>query len=133
MKARPFVDTNVLVYYFSADPARRTRAEEILAEGAVLSVQVLNEFASVARAKLRFSWSQFTQVREQVMQLVAAPLPLTLETHIRAVEVASRYGFTIYDGLILASALEAGSPVLYTEDLQHGQVIDGMRIKNPFL
>ena len=133
MRERPFVDTNVLVYFFFADGARRTRAEELLSHGALISVQVLNEFASVARSKLHLSWERFRELREQVMLLVPEPLPLTLQTHMRAVETASRYGFTIYDGLILAAALEAGSPILYTEDMQHGQVIDGMRIENPFL
>jgi predicted nucleic acid-binding protein len=133
MRARPFIDTNVLVYFFFADDARRTRAEELLSEGALISVQVLNEFASVARTKMHLSWERFRQLREQIMLVVPEPLPLTLQTHMRAVETASRYGFTIYDGLILAAALDAGSPVLYTEDLQHGQVIDGLRIENPFV
>ncbi len=133
MRSRPFIDTNVLVYCFFADDARRTRAEELLSDGALISVQVLNEFASVARSKLHLSWERLRELREQIMLVVPEPLPLTLQTHMRAVETASRYGFTIYDGLILAAALDAGSPVLYTEDLQHGQVIDGMRIENPFL
>jgi len=133
MRARPFIDTNVLIYFFFGDDTRRTRAEELLLDGALISVQVLNEFASVARSKLHLSWERFRQLREQIMLVVPEPLPLTLETHLRAVETASRYGFKIYDGLILAAALEAGSPVLYTEDMQHGQVIEGMRIENPFL
>jgi predicted nucleic acid-binding protein len=133
MRLRPFIDTNILVYFFFADDVRRKRAEELLSEGALISVQVLNEFASVARSKLHLSWDRFRELREQILLVVSEPLPLTLQTHMRAVETAFRYGFTIYDGLILASALDARSPVLYTEDLQHGQVIDGMRIENPFL
>jgi predicted nucleic acid-binding protein len=133
MTSPPFLDTNVLVYFFSADQRRRTRTEELLAQGGTVSVQVLNEFASVARTKLRFGWEYFRQVREQVLLMVAEPVPLTLETHRRAVEICSRYGFTIYDGLILASAVEAGCAMLYTEDLQHGQVVESVRIENPFL
>jgi predicted nucleic acid-binding protein len=133
MTSRRFLDTNVLVYFFSADQRRRARAEELLAEGGTVSVQVLNEFASVSRTKLRFGWEYFRQVREQVLSMVAEPVPLTLETHRRAVEICSRYGFTIYDGLILASAVEAGCTTLYTEDLQHGQVVEGVRIVNAFL
>jgi len=47
--------------------------------------------------------------------------------------LCQRYGFSIYDGTVVASALETGCRVLYTEDLQHGQVIDGLRIENPFV
>jgi len=60
-------------------------------------------------------------------------LPLTLATHERALDVAGRYGFSIYDALILAAAGEAECDALYSEDLQHGQVVDGVRVINPFL
>ena len=61
------------------------------------------------------------------------PTPLTAETHALAFGFSARYGFRIYDSLIVVSALEAGCTTLYTEDLQHGQVIEGLRIENPFL
>jgi predicted nucleic acid-binding protein len=60
------------------------------------------------------------------------PRPLLLETHRTAHQICTRYGFGIYDGLIIASALEADCATLYTEDLQHGQVVEGVRIENPF-
>jgi predicted nucleic acid-binding protein len=56
-----------------------------------------------------------------------------LETHRAALRICERYGYSVYDGLILASALEGGCKKLYSEDLQHGQVIEGLRIENPFL
>jgi predicted nucleic acid-binding protein len=59
--------------------------------------------------------------------------PLTQETHAAALAISKRYGFRIYDSLIVASAINAGCSTLLTEDLQHGQVIDGLRIENPFL
>lgn len=132
MSNRSFVDTNILVYYFSPGEQKKDRAGEVLADGVTLSVQVLNELAFVMRTKLHASWEQFRQIQESILSAVAEPVPLTLQTHRRGVEIASRYKFSIYDGLILAAALEASCDMLYTEDLQHGQ-IEGLRIVNPFL
>ena len=133
MSGRPFVDTNILIYYFTPNDERKDRAGEILAEGVTLSVQVLNELAHVARRKLRVSWEQFRQFRESILDMVPEPDAITLRTHLKGEEIASRYKLSIYDGLIVASALEAGCAVLYTEDLQHGQTIEGLHIVNPFL
>jgi predicted nucleic acid-binding protein len=58
--------------------------------------------------------------------------PLTVATHERALALAERYGYQIYDALQLASALENGCSILYTDDLQHGQQIEGLTIRNPF-
>jgi predicted nucleic acid-binding protein len=58
--------------------------------------------------------------------------PLTRDTHERGLTLAERYGFTIYDGLILAAASLAGCAMLYTEDLQDGQAIEELTIRNPF-
>jgi predicted nucleic acid-binding protein len=61
------------------------------------------------------------------------PLPLTLETHRAALRICERYGFSMYDGLILAAAVEGRCTKFYSEDMQHGQVVEGLRIENPFL
>ena len=58
--------------------------------------------------------------------------PVTLETHLRGLELAQRYGFSIYDSMIVAAALLAGCEILYSEDWQDGQRIEGLRIGNPF-
>ena len=133
MSGQAFVDTNILIYYFTPDDERKDRAGEILAEGVMLSVQVLNELAHVARRKLRVSWEQFRQFQESILDVVPEPGAISLRTHLKGVEIASRYKLSIYDGLIVASALESACSVLYTEDLQHGQEIEGLRIVNPFL
>jgi predicted nucleic acid-binding protein len=57
---------------------------------------------------------------------------LTVETHERAVHIAERYGYSIFDALIIATALYAGASTLYTEDMREGQAIDGLTIRNPF-
>ena len=117
---------------FSADAAKSDRAEELLASGGKISVQVLNEMAAVARRKLGMSWRE---VREVVTQLraVCPVMPLTVETHERGLQVAERFGLSVYDGMIVASALLSGCAILYTEDMQDGQVIDEqLAIRNPF-
>lgn len=129
----PFFDTNVLVYAFGLSDPRKPAADELLLFGGVISVQVLNEFASVARKRLQMDWDSVQRSVEQTLICCPDPRPLTLQTHWLAQRTCARYGFDLYDSLILASAREAGCTVLYTEDMQHDQVIEGVRIVNPFL
>ena len=127
-----FFDTNVLLYLLSADAAKADRAEEVLAGGGTVSVQVLNEFAAVASRKLRMPWTEIREVLAQV-RAVCVVEPMNLETHDAALRVAERYGLSIYDALIVAAALQAGCKTLQSEDMQDGQVIDRkLTIRNPF-
>ena len=130
--AGDFIDTNVLVYLASADPDKAARAEEIVDRGGTISVQVLNELANVARRKMLLSWDETNELLATLRRLVTV-VPVTLETHERGLHVAERFGLSVYDAMILAAAAIAGSDVLWTEDLQHGAVLDGVRISNPFL
>ena len=130
--AEAFFDTNVVLYLLSADNAKADRAEELLAAGGQISVQVLNEFASVAVRKLRMPWPEIREVLAQV-RAVCPVRSLTTATHERALQIAERYKTSIYDGLIIAAALLAGCSTLYSEDLQDGQVIERqLTIRNPF-
>lgn len=104
----------------------------MLSLGGVVSVQILNEFAAVMRRKVKLEVKAVRQLIDEIMAHCPQPRPLTLDTHRVGMRLCERYGFSIYDGTMIASALEAGCRVLYTEDLQHGQVIDGLRIVNPF-
>ena len=127
-----FFDTNVVLYLLSADTAKADRAEELLALGGTISVQVLNEFAAVASRKLRMSWTDIREVLAQV-RAVCAVEPLTLETHERALRIAERYRLSIYDALIVAAALLAKCQTLHSEDMQDGQVVERqLTIRNPF-
>lgn len=127
-----FFDTNVLLYLLSADAAKANRAEELLASGGTISVQVLNEFVSVASRKLRMPWAEIREVLAQV-RAVCVVEPMTVETHERALKLAERYGLSIYDALIVAAALLAGCNTLQSEDMQNGQLIDRkLKIRNPF-
>lgn len=130
--AERFLDANVLLYLLSADPAKADRVERMLASGATLGVQVLNEFAAVALRKLGMT---IAEVREALGSITAVcrVMPLTLQVHESGLQIAERYGFSIYDSLIVAAALDAGCSTLYTEDLQDGQRIErALTVRNPF-
>lgn len=130
--AKVFFDTNILIYLLSDDAAKADRAEDLVVSGGVISVQVLNEFAAVASRKLGMSLAEIRDVLEPI-RAVCEVLPLTLEIHDRALQLAERYGFSIYDALIAGAAMEAGCGTLYSEDMQHGQCIEGvLTIRNPF-
>jgi predicted nucleic acid-binding protein len=131
--AEPFFDTNVLLYLLSADAARADRAEALLAGKGTISVQVLNEFAAVTTRKLRMPLKEVRAILGTIRR-VCSVQPLTVETHDRALDLVRRYGYSIYDSLVVASALLAGCDRLYSEDFQHGQLIDRrLRIVNPFI
>jgi predicted nucleic acid-binding protein len=133
MPAKAFFDTNVLIYAVAQDDPRNTRAEELLASGGVLSVQILNEFASVARRKILMSWSDVAEALNAFRVLCPSPLPVTIEMHEAALRIAEKHGYNIYDALVVSAALEAGCTTLYSEDLHDGQIVDGqLTIRNPF-
>lgn len=134
MRGRPFFDTNVLIYAVAEDDPRNTRAEELLASGGVISVQVLNEFVSVARRKILMPWTEVLEALRSFRILCPSPLPLTVEIHEVSLKIAEALGYNIYDALVVAAALEAGCTVLYSEDLQDGQIINQrLTIRNPFV
>ena len=102
-------------------------------ERGTISVQVLNEFAAVALRNLRMPLSDVREILDTV-RAVCSVEPVTLATHERGLAINERYGFALYDSMIVASALIAGGKALYAEDLQDGQVIDAqLRVVNPFL
>jgi predicted nucleic acid-binding protein len=130
--ADSFFDTSVLLYLLSSDSEKADRVEALLAESGTISVQVLNEFTAVASRKLKMPLVEIREVLETIRDICRTE-PLTIEDHDRACEIMERYRFSFYDSVILASALHAGCKILYSEDLQHGQVIDEhLRITNPF-
>lgn len=127
---RPFLDTNLLVYAQTSDPKAVAARQAILA-GGVISVQVLNEFAAVLRRKFKRDWDEIAQAVADVRITLGPVRPLTIETHATAVDLARQHGFSFYDSLIVASALEAKCDTLLTEDLQAGRRIHGLTVVNP--
>lgn len=132
MRGKAFFDTNVILYAFAKNDPRTGTAETLLAAGGVVSVQTLNEFVSVAVRKLGMSWKQVLEALSAIRVLCPSPAPLTVETHDAALRIMGRYGYHIYDSLVIAAALETSCGTLYSEDMSHGQVIDGPTIRNPF-
>jgi predicted nucleic acid-binding protein len=133
MNGKPFLDTNIVVYAFSANDPRSEKAEALVEAGGVVSVQVLNEFVNVSRRKSRRDWDEIQKSLYVLKTLLDPPLPLTIELHEQAIEIARKYRYHFYDSLIIAAALRANCPLLYSEDLQHGQKIDRLSIRNPFV
>lgn len=132
-KPERFFDTNVLLYLLSEDQAKAQRAEAELAAGGVISVQVLNEFAAVARRKAGLSYAEIREVAATV-RAVCQVDNLTLNVHDIALHLAEQAGLAVYDAMIVASALSAGCRELVTEDLQHGQCFsERLVVRNPFV
>jgi predicted nucleic acid-binding protein len=132
MPDKSFFDTNILIYFLAHGDHRAVIAERALATGGVVSIQVLNEFASVIRRKLQMNWNEVERALEAIRDLCET-VPLTNETHEHSVRIARKYKFEIYHACVIASALESACSVLYSEALQDGQVIEGrLTIRNPF-
>ena len=129
--ARAFFDTNVLLYLLSGDAAKADRAESLLVEGGIISVQVLNEFAAVAFRKAKLPWPEIQELLSTI-RVACQVVPVTIELHETALGVAERYGFTIYDSLIVAAAQSSGCDVLFSEDFQDGQTLGTVTVCNPF-
>ena len=129
----PFsIDTNVAVYAFSTD-ARRLVAMDLLKKGPRLSVQLLNEFANVSYRKKGLEWSEIEEALDIILRLSHSSRAVDIGVHELGKNVAQRHKLGFYDALIIAAALLDGCETLYSEDMQHGLVIDGtLTIINPF-
>jgi predicted nucleic acid-binding protein len=134
---RTFLDSNILVYAEdSADPGKQQKAVSLILEhgrqrSAVVSLQVLGEYFSavirklkldpgVARSQVEF-YSRFHVVEPTITDILAA------------IDLHRLRGVSYWESLIVHCARQAGCTVLLTEDMQHGQQIDGVKIVNPFL
>jgi predicted nucleic acid-binding protein len=128
-----FFDTSVLLYLLLGEGDKAERVEQLLLRGGAINVQVLNEFAAVALRKRSLSPAELRDILETTRELCDTH-PLTVEIHERGLEMLERYGYSLYDSMIIAAALQAGCRTLYSEDLQHGQLIEKrLKVVNPFL
>lgn len=136
-----FLDTNIFVYAFLAsEPRKRAKAVELiescLGSGrGCISYQVVQEFANVARKKFatRLSASDCKAFIDAAMQPLNRVASSTALIH-TALDLQDELKYSFYDSLMIAAALQAGVETLYSEDLQHWQLVRGvLRIANPFL
>lgn len=126
-----FIDTNVVLYLLD-DGHKADRAEALVANGPRISVQVLNEAAVNCRRKAGMSWEETGAFLAGITALCPVE-DLTLQTHEVGRALAERYGFSVYDAMIVAAALIAGCSTLYTEDMHDGLLVeDQLRLVNPF-
>lgn len=133
MNDKIFWDSNLIIYYVTDTGTKVLDIKAKLSKPAqhIISTQVLNEFSNIAYKKLGFPGQKIVS-EITAFQTVFTIVPLTTSCTLRAVAVKDRYGFSYYDSLIVATALENQCDFLYSEDMHHGQVIDTLTIINPF-
>lgn len=137
MSAEDFLDTNIFVYMFDGtDDFKRQRAEELvqrsLSRGTgCISYQVVQETLNVATRKLGFAEEHSRTLLTDILAPLWTVHPST-DLYERGLQVRGRYGFSFYDSIIVAGAIESGCTRLYSEDLQHGQRIESLIIEDPF-
>ncbi len=132
-----FVDTNVLLYAVSRDPAEQekaARANAILAAGDLaLSVQVLQEFYVQATRRNRpdpLTHEQAVALVESFMRFPVADV--TAEVVLAALATRQRFHISYWDAAIIEAARSSGCSILLSEDLGDGQDYAGVRVENPF-
>ena len=139
MSDRFFLDTNVFVYAFDTRaPAKAKRAAQLIRRAVdtgqgVISFQVVQEFFNVALR--RFAEPISVPEAEQYLTTVLQPLIAIHSSpalYLEALGIAEKHRIGWYDSIIVAAALQAGCGKLYSEDLQPGRSMDGLRIENPF-
>lgn len=126
-----FIDSNVILYLLDDGPKAR-RAEEVLARGGVISVQVLNEVLLNSVRKAGMGLDEAAEFLSGIQRMCHV-VDLTVDAHDAGRAVAACYGLSIYDAMIVGAALVAGCERVLSEDMQNGLVVEGMlRVVNPF-
>lgn len=129
-----FMDTNVLLYSIGEEADKQNVAEQLMRNSnAIISTQVLNEFCNVVfRKRMMSSDELLSSIKFFAQYLTVVDISGDLVIH--ALNIKNRYHYSYWDSLIIASSLKAKATILYSEDMQHGQVIDNqLTILNPFL
>jgi predicted nucleic acid-binding protein len=135
MNDNVFLDSNILVYsYSNSEIQKQEIARQLIADShSLISTQVLQELCNIVTRKFKFSYEQAAMAIKESCQNNGLHIN-TEDTILQACQIAGRYGFSFFDSLIVAAALESGCTVLYSEDMQDGQIIEGkLTVKNPFV
>ena len=134
MQDRIFVDTNLLIYFISNEKKKKLRAKEIIFSNqeAYISSQVISEFISVCLSKNLLGLDEITSLADNFMETLRFSL-IKESTINKALKFKKYLDYSYWDSLVISSALENNCSILYTEDMQDGQVIDNsLTIMNPF-
>ncbi len=137
MSDRCFLDTNILIYPFDNSNSRKQTvcsnflSQILISAEPVISTQTLGEFFNVTVRKLNFS-KQDAMFEVQKLAETFPVYEIKTENVLHAMQISKSTQFSYWDSLILAMAIDTGCSVLYTEDLNHGQEIEGVKIVNPF-
>ena len=126
-----FIDSNIIFHFFSSDELKADKSEEILANGSIISVQVLNEVVAVCRRKLKLSWNEI-DVLLVALKANLQIVPLTVTSHALAIKLCKQYQLSFYDTHICSGGLIAQSSKLISEDMQDGLSVDSLLIQNQF-
>lgn len=131
--SRAFLDTNILVCAYLDESPKAPIANDRLRDRFAISVQSLNEFANAARRKFRWDWQKVDVALTDLRSLADSIVTNGIDIHLDGIVLAERYGFSVYDAMIVAAALHAGCDTLYSEDMHHGLAVEGrLTIVNPF-
>ena len=132
---KSFVDTNILIYCYSESELdkKEIALSAVSTPNAIVSTQVLQEISNVLNKKFKLNWFDIERTIDEIINNLIVHINQT-KTVQEACKIAYRYHYSFYDSLIIASAIESGCKTLYSEDLQHNQIIEKtMRIVNPFV
>jgi predicted nucleic acid-binding protein len=130
---RIFLDSNVVIYaYFKQDEKKQHISKELVSQNAIISTQVLQELTNTLHRKMGVDYSIVRSILHECLKNCNLNTN-TSGTVFSALDIAERYGFSFYDSLIVAAALESKCKILYSEDMQHNQQIENLTIKNPFV
>ena len=129
---RTFVDTNVILYLFTDNDKKKNIAASLLSPANVISTQVVNENINVCLRKLKFGKEEAYAHGKSLLDIFNV-VNLYPPTITNAFNLSIKYGFSYWDSLIVATALENNCEILLSEDMQDGLLVeDKMKIKNPF-
>lgn len=133
MRDRIFIDSNIWLYLFDVDLSKKSKALSLLKENHFISTQVLSENANVCLRKFNMSIDDVQHHIENLSHHCSV-LEITQKIIFQAFSIHKNYQYSYYDSLIISTALEHDCTMLYSEDMQNGQLINGqLTIKNPFL
>jgi len=132
MSGKYFLDTNILIYSIGNIIPKKIISVNLIDKNAVISTQILTESANVMRRKLKYDYSQIRSVTDKFAEKMTLHI-ITHKTVRTAFDIAEKYGYSYYDSQVIACAVQSDCAVLYSEDLQHNQMIENsLRIVNPF-